>query len=117
MEDFSVEKPRIARLTGPNYRPWSVQVRRLLVGAGLWDIVSQGLKTTKKPETGDSTAPEARQPETPEPTEDQKKAGAKASTIIMGLCSQDSLQHILLLETAQEQWEALKTLYQPLGRQ
>ena len=40
---------------------------------------------------------------------------AKASTIIMALCNQDVLQHILLLNTAKEQWEALKAQYAPLG--
>lgn len=42
---------------------------------------------------------------------------AKASTIIMGLCSQGPLDHIISLETAQEQWEKLKALYAPLGLQ
>jgi hypothetical protein len=35
----------------------------------------------------------------------------------MGLCSQGALQHILLLETTKEQWDALKALYSPLGLQ
>ena len=35
----------------------------------------------------------------------------------MSLCAQGALQHILLLETAKEQWEALNTLYAPLGMQ
>jgi hypothetical protein len=42
---------------------------------------------------------------------------AKASTLIMGYYAQGTLQHILLLETTKEQWEALKTPYQPLGLQ
>jgi hypothetical protein len=41
----------------------------------------------------------------------------KASTIIMSLCAQGALQHILLLGTAREQWEALEALYAPLGMQ
>ena len=69
--EFSVEKPRIARLTGPNYRPWSVQVKRLLQAQGLWQIVDEGL--TKGPNTG-STGPE------------QGVKDAKASTILMGMC-------------------------------
>jgi hypothetical protein len=123
MEDFSIEKPKIAKLTGLNYRPWSVQVRRLLVAQGLWDVVSQGLQGLKEPETGGPAAPEGskdtrEEPKAPAPTVAlDLKADAKASTIIMGLCNQDTLQHILLLETAQEQWDALKALYQPLGRQ
>jgi hypothetical protein len=104
MEDFNIEKPRIAKLTGPNYRPWSVQVQRLLVAQGLWNVVLQGPKATKGPEQTTIT------------TEEEVK-DAKASTLIMGYCAQGTLQHILLLETAKEQWEALKALYQPLGLQ
>jgi hypothetical protein len=44
-DDFSVEKPRIARLIGPNYRPWSVQVQRLLIGQGLWNVVRLGVES------------------------------------------------------------------------
>ena len=51
MEDFSIEKPRIAKLTGLNYRPWSVQVQRLLVAQDLWDVVSQDIKGAKEPES------------------------------------------------------------------
>jgi hypothetical protein len=104
MEDFSIEKPRIAKLTGPNYRPWSVQVQRLLVAQGLWDVVLQGPKDTKEPEAS-AVTPE------------QIVKDAKASSLIMGFCAQGTLQHILLLNTAKEQWEALKALYQPLGLQ
>lgn len=97
--ELSIEKPRIARLSGPNYRPWSIQVRRLLQAQGLWKIVEKG------------------------PTEDveqkldQETKDAKASTLVMGLCGQGALQHILLLETAHEQWNKLKALYAPLGLQ
>lgn len=94
--EFSVEKPRITRLSGPNYRPWSIQVKRLLQAKGLWTIVSEGPMKA---------------------LEDQDTKDAKASTLVMGLCGQGPLQHILLLETAQEQWEKLKELYAPLGLQ
>ena len=57
-DDFSVEKPRIARLTGPNYRPWAIQVQRLLLSHGLWDVVRLGPEvpvegTEAKPASGD----------------------------------------------------------------
>lgn len=118
-DDFSIEKPRISKLSGPNYRPWSVQVRRLLVAQGLWNVVLQGLQGAatgvQEKATGDATgATDARKPVDPSRTEIKD---AKASTIIMGLCGSSTLQHILLLETAKEQWEALKALYQPLGLQ
>ena len=108
-DDSSVEKPRIARLTGPNYRPWSVQLQRLLIGQGLWSVVSLGVLTL---------IATVADPKAPEPLVDYTGVkDAKASTIIMGLCAQSALQHILLLSTAKEQWDALKALYAPLGRQ
>jgi hypothetical protein len=115
-DDFSVEKPRIARLTGPNYRPWSVQLQRLLIGQGLWNVASLGVETPIAT-VADPKASEAN-PKAPEPSVDRTGVkDAKASTIIMGLCAQSALQHILLLSTAKEQWDALKALYAPLGRQ
>lgn len=48
-DDFSVEKPRILKLTGPNYRPWSVQVETLLLALSLW-AVNSGVYTRKAPE-------------------------------------------------------------------
>jgi hypothetical protein len=75
MEDFAVEKPRISKLTGPNYRPWGVQVQRLLVAQGLWSVVSQGPGDTKESIDPDCT----------------EVKDARASTIIIELCSQDTL--------------------------
>jgi len=122
-DDFSVEKPRIARLTGPNYRPWSVQVRRLLISQSLWNVVSLGVQQSAV-ELGSTGAQEAKSSgegsdsKATEPSKDRTEVkDAKASTIIMSLCAQGALQHILLLETAKEQWEALNTLYAPLGLQ
>jgi hypothetical protein len=121
-DDFSMEKPRIARLTGPNYRPWSVQVRRLLIGQSLWNVVSLGVETTIEPgSTGGSAAQSSGDGSDPKalgPSSDRTEVkDAKASTIIMSLCTQGALQHILLLGTAREQWKALETLYAPLGIQ
>ena len=108
--DFSIERPRVPKLTGPNYRPWSLQVKRLLQSLELWEIVVQGV-----PET-----PVATGGQEPKETITGDKSGikdAKASTIIMGACAQPVLQHILLLETAKEQWDTLKKLFLPSGAQ
>jgi len=95
-DDFSVEKPRIARLTGPNYRPWSVQVRRLLIGQSLWNVVSLGVQSTVEP--GSIGAQEAQSSgegsdsKATEPSKDRTEVkDAKASTIIMSLCAQGAL--------------------------
>lgn len=140
--DFSTEKPRIAKLTGPNYRPWALQVKRWLQSLELWEVVEKGpmdpeatgtsgIDTVEDPVASGSTDP------TGESTGSKKKSSgkgkeatgakgpvatgrsllkdAKAATLIMGVCSSTALQHILLLETAKEQWDTLKRLYAPAG--
>jgi hypothetical protein len=111
--DFGIERPRIPKLTGPNYRPWSLQVKRLLQSMELWVVVTTGpLSTTMTT----STSPESPKPEGDDASRSDLK-DAKAATVIMGVCSQPVLQHILLLESAKEQWDTLKKLYLPTGTQ
>jgi hypothetical protein len=95
-DDFSVEKPRIARLIGPNYRPWSVQVRRLLISQSLWNVVSLGVQSTI--ELGSIGAQEAQgsgegsDSKAIELSKDRTEVkDTKASTIIMSLCAQGAL--------------------------
>ncbi|KAE9371772.1 hypothetical protein N431DRAFT_508649 [Stipitochalara longipes BDJ] len=92
-DDFSVEKPRIARLTGPNYRPWSVQVQRLLIGQGLWNIVRLGVESpVEEASTGAQGTEREEQAKLAGPASDRTEVkDAKASTIIMGLCAQGAL--------------------------
>src|ERR1700742_2101136 len=102
-DDFSVEKPRIARLTGPNYRPWSVQVQRLLLSQNLWEVVRLGVETpeTTNTEPVVTGQPGPRTTGLLSPTEGSIPVSgartvikdAKASTIIMALYSQNVLQH------------------------
>jgi hypothetical protein len=75
------------------------------VAQGLWDVVLQGLTGTKEPNNPPNVVRStgSEEPETSEIPVHIERTDAKASTIIMGLCSQDSLQYILLLETAKEQ--------------
>jgi hypothetical protein len=137
--DFSTEKPRITKLSGPNYRPWALQVKRWLQSLELWEVVVKGPidpEATGMPETGTEEVPVASgSTETPEgastghsghsgkarkPTKAELQArsplkDAKAATLVMGVCTQTVLQHVLLLETAKEQWETLKRLYAPAG--
>jgi hypothetical protein len=126
-DDFSVEKPRISKLIGPNYRPWSVQVRKLLVGQSLWEVVAQGRQDPKDPKEtpevpvkqGTGCSSKEGTTGTTKPIDPDRTVvkDARASTLIMGLCGQGALQHILLLDTAKEQWDALKAQYSPLGLQ
>jgi transposase InsO family protein len=116
MEDYGIEKPKIARLTGPNYRPWSIQVKTLLKGLDLWEVVENGLKgTVAKEVTGVPGEPKEGKETLIDPKLVAKNA--KASSLIMGLCSREALDHILLYESASAQWKALEALYRPLGLQ
>ncbi|KAM3067034.1 hypothetical protein ACMFMG_012223 [Clarireedia jacksonii] len=112
MDEFGLEKPRITKLTGTNYRPWSIQVRTLLRGLGLWDVVEDGLKSTiaKRATEKPGVLEGLKLP-------DLVTKDAKASSLIMGLCSREALDHILLCESASAQWDALESLYRPLGLQ
>jgi hypothetical protein len=105
--DFGIERPRVPKLTGPNYRPWSLQVKRLLQSMELWTVVELGV-------------PMAIGSQEPGGSDKGERTGlqdARAATVIMGACAQPVLQHILLLETAKEQWDTLRKLYGPTGAQ
>lgn len=133
--DFGMDKPRIPKLTGPNYRPWSIQVKRLLQSLELWQVVNLGLPmdpvavgepgigtedvptaTGSTERTGGSTGQESTGTTGVDSARTELK-DAKAATLIMGVCSQPVIQHVLLLETAKEQWDTLKKLYAPSGAQ
>jgi len=129
--DFSIERPRIPKLTGPNYRPWSLQVKRLLQSLELWTVVVLGPQEDPVPtagpgigreELGISSKEVAVGTGSTDSTGGPKGQGdrsalkdAKAATLIMGVCSQHVIQHILLLETAKEQWETLQKLLHHRG--
>jgi hypothetical protein len=98
MDDFGIKKPRIAKLVGSNYRLWSIQVKTLLRGLDLWEVVEAGLKSTVA--KGVTGAP--KKPEGQEAFKDPKLVAkdAKASSLIIGLYSREALDHILLCESA-----------------
>jgi len=54
--DFGIERPRIVKLTGANYRPWSLQLRRALQSMELWTVVELGPMVTATPGTGTKDA-------------------------------------------------------------
>ncbi|TGO07898.1 hypothetical protein BPAE_1338g00010 [Botrytis paeoniae] len=47
-EDYGFEKLKISKLTGMNYRSWSIQVKQLLKDQGLWNVVEKGTDIGKK---------------------------------------------------------------------
>ena len=104
----------IAKLTGRNYRVWSLQVKRLLQSHGLWDVV-EPLPKVPREQAGEqapappSDAPAAAAP----PAADFEVRDAKASCLIMELCDPIPLDLIVSIECAREQWARLRTFYGP----
>jgi hypothetical protein len=116
--DYSIERPRMAKLTGPNYRIWSIQVRRYLEAQDLWDIVESPPKWILSPETKGTTENPASIPDAAAAKLEEsklRKQDAKASTAIMNACGADPLFLISELATAHEQWAKLKWKYAPVG--
>jgi hypothetical protein len=69
------------------------------VSQGLWDIVATQPVVPKVSEETDTPSGASEAVQTPE----DRKKDAKASTIIISLCTNDILQYILLLETVNKQ--------------
>jgi hypothetical protein len=41
MEDYSIDKLRVERLNGPNYRAWALLVQTILYSKGLWQVAER----------------------------------------------------------------------------
>ncbi|OBT44450.1 hypothetical protein VE00_05921 [Pseudogymnoascus sp. WSF 3629] len=102
----------IAKLTGPNYRVWSLRVKRLLQSRGLWDVVEPFPKaetTGEQPQGPRGDVPAA----APSKAADFEIRDAQASCLIMELCDPISLDLIVSIECAQVQWARLRRFYGP----
>ena len=113
-----MDKPRISKLTGVNYRTWEIQVSRMLKAQGLYGAINgKFTKVLKNLATQDTVQDSTTDDGSDDAATKIMILDAKASTLIMGFCSQGPLDHIISLETAQQQWEKLKAMYAPLGLQ
>ena len=103
MDTYDSERIRIEKLTGAaNYWPWSVQVKKTLIGKDLWDVVEQGVYTPS--EGSKEVAPVRAELRT-------VQRCARASVIIMEASIPTVRSNILLKETAKEQWDTYKQMY------
>lgn len=113
-----MDKPRISKLTGVNYRTWEIQVSRMLKAQGLYGAINgKFTKILKNLATQDTVQDSTSDDGSDDAATKIMILDAKASTLIMGFCSQGPLDYIISLETAQQQWEKLKAMYAPLGLQ
>ena len=115
--DYESNKPRINKLAGINYRTWQIQVGRMIKAQGLYGAINGRFAKILKEAAKEEPLHEEEDDDHDDIFENTMVQDAKASTLIMGLCSQGPLDHIISLETAQEQWDKLKALYAPLGLQ
>ncbi|KFY64063.1 hypothetical protein V496_03496 [Pseudogymnoascus sp. VKM F-4515 (FW-2607)] len=100
----------ISKLDGPNYRIWSLLVKRLLQSRGLWDVVEPLPKAPREQAGEQVLAP--RDPPTP-PAADFEVRDAEASCLIMELCGAVPLGLIVSIECARDQWTRLRKFYGP----
>ncbi|ELR05129.1 hypothetical protein GMDG_07171, partial [Pseudogymnoascus destructans 20631-21] len=97
----------ISKLARPNYRVSSLRVKRLLQSRGLWDVVEplpKAEKAGEQPQALRGDVPAA----APPPTADFEVRDAQASCLIMELCDPISLDLIVSIECACEQWARLR---------
>ncbi|KFX95711.1 hypothetical protein O988_05680 [Pseudogymnoascus sp. VKM F-3808] len=102
----------IEKLDGPNYRVWSLRVKRLLQSQGLWDIVEP---LPKEGQVGEQALaiPGDAPTVAPAPASDFAIRDAKASCMIMDHCESVPLNLIVSIECARSQWARLRKLYGP----
>jgi hypothetical protein len=135
-QDDPQDRPRITKLTGLNHRVWSVQIRNLLRGKGLWGAIEPGYdsdeESDSEPAPKEDSPPEPKaSTETGTPGEAKvvltpkekrkaqrvKRRDEKAMGYIMDHCAAEPLERILLLKTALEMWNSLQEMYARKGPQ
>ena len=105
--DYSIDRFRIPRLTGPNYHQWSIQIQQMLLAQDLWWII----------EPASEPVPAAGNKESDKQALSPAVLDAKVTSMILNNCTQEPMSRILILKTARERWLKLKALYAPLGEQ
>ncbi|OBT66664.1 hypothetical protein VE03_03939 [Pseudogymnoascus sp. 23342-1-I1] len=101
----------ISKLAGPNYRIWSLRVKRLLQSRGLWDVV-EPLPKAPREQAGEEIRPPSYAPTAPPPLPaDFAVRDAEASCLIMELCDHVPLNLIVSIECARDQWARLRKFY------
>lgn len=106
----------IEKLSGPNYRVWSLRVKRLLQSRGLWDVVDRLPKVEAEQEVEQPLEPPrdaATSAPAPAPPADFVVRDAEASCLIMDLCAPGPLDLIVTVECARSQWARLRLFYGP----
>jgi hypothetical protein len=112
MEEESIMKKGLARLTSKNYRTWAALAQAVIESKDAWEAIEPyGPKDEASvKDTGDGIASIGA-------VKLDRVRDAKARTVILGNCGPEATLRILHLRTAKEQWEELRRAYLPMGRQ
>jgi hypothetical protein len=109
------ERPRITKLSGPNFRNWSKQLRLILKDRKVWSAIDPEYKLD---DDVDAPAKEESK-ELAQARKDQvaDRRNVRACTIIMESCVQSVVDKIIRFETAKEMWDSLQKIYARDGLQ
>ena len=92
---------------GENYQIWSVQMRTLLKGQELWDMIAKRYEIPSQDSKGKKSWDEDKQKQY---KENQRKDCNALSLIQRGV-TPSTFPHIMVAETAKETWEILEQAY------
>lgn len=104
------ERPRITKLSGPNFRNWAKQIRLLLRDRKVLSAIEPGCKSDD--DVGD-IPPKDESPELTQARKDQlaDRRNTRACNIIVECCIQSIVDKILKFEMAKEMWDYLHKTY------
>ncbi|KFY82599.1 hypothetical protein V500_10440 [Pseudogymnoascus sp. VKM F-4518 (FW-2643)] len=117
MEREAAERPRISKLTGPNYRNWAKQIRLVLQDRKVWSAIDPEYTLDDDVEPPTKGEAESKDYIAARKAQIAKRRDVRASTIIMESCIQSVVDKIIRFDTAKEQWDQLRKMYARDGLQ
>lgn len=109
------ERPRITKLSGPNFRNWSKQLRLILKDRKVWSAIDTGY--TLDDDVGPPAKEESEELIQARRSQVADRRNVRACTIIMESCVQSVVDKIIRFETAKEMWDSLHKIYARDGLQ
>jgi hypothetical protein len=115
MDTESVERSRIQKLSGPNYRNWAIQIEIELIDRKVWSAIDPtfriglGLKVLGKDETPEAAAEREE--------ELVYFRNNRARRIILECCTPAVMNRVISFKTAKGVWDELRRIYARDGLQ
>lgn len=115
MDTESVERSRIQKLSGPNYRNWAIQIEIELIDRKVWSAIDPtfriglGLNVPEKDETPEAAAEREE--------ELVYLRNNRARRIILECCTPAVMNRVISFKTARGVWDELRSIYARDGLQ